>query len=118
MNLPISLMPPWQEPAIQLLEAADLGDLRFRRGEARELDGYTSSCGSCARIFLLCRHHSGIGWENCEQVSAKADASDALENTVARYNSFVDAGKDADFGKPAPKFKIQTPPFHAAWATP
>jgi hypothetical protein len=43
---------------------------------------------------------------------------DALENTVTRYNSFVDAGKDADFGKPAPKFKIQTPPFHAAWATP
>ena len=44
--------------------------------------------------------------------------TDALQNTVARYNSFVDAGKDADFGKPTPKFKIQTPPFHAAWATP
>jgi hypothetical protein len=42
----------------------------------------------------------------------------ALQETVARYNSFVDAGKDADFGKPAPKFKIQKPPFHAAWATP
>ncbi len=25
----------------------------------------------------------------------------ALEQTVARYNSFVDAGKDADFGKPS-----------------
>jgi hypothetical protein len=35
---------------------------------------------------------------------------DALQSTVARYNSFVDAGKDADFGKPAPKFKIETPP--------
>ncbi len=43
---------------------------------------------------------------------------EALQNTVARYNSFVDAGADADFGKPAPKFKIETPPFHAAWATP
>jgi succinate dehydrogenase/fumarate reductase flavoprotein subunit len=42
----------------------------------------------------------------------------ALKNTVARYNSFVDAGKDADFGKPTPKFKIQTAPFYAAWATP
>jgi hypothetical protein len=42
----------------------------------------------------------------------------ALQDTVARYNSFVDAGKDADFDKPAPKYKIQTPPFHAAWATP
>jgi succinate dehydrogenase/fumarate reductase flavoprotein subunit len=41
-----------------------------------------------------------------------------LESTVTRYNSFVDDGKDADFGKPAPKYKIQTPPFYAAWATP
>ena len=42
----------------------------------------------------------------------------ALQDTVTRYNSFVDTGKDADFGKPAPKYKIQTPPFYAAWATP
>ncbi|MGB6234887.1 MAG: FAD-binding protein, partial [Candidatus Acidiferrales bacterium] len=43
---------------------------------------------------------------------------EALENTVVRYNSYVDGGKDADFGKPAPKYKIDTPPFYAAWATP
>ena len=42
----------------------------------------------------------------------------ALEQTVTRYNSFVDAGKDADFGKPTPKYKIRTPPFYAAWSTP
>jgi hypothetical protein len=42
----------------------------------------------------------------------------ALEAAVARYNSFVDAGKDADFGKPGPKSKVQTPPFYAAWSTP
>lgn len=42
----------------------------------------------------------------------------ALEQTVARYNSFVDAGEDADFGKVTPKYKIQTPPFYAAWSTP
>jgi succinate dehydrogenase/fumarate reductase flavoprotein subunit len=41
-----------------------------------------------------------------------------LEETVKKYNSFVDAGKDADFGKPTPKYKIQSPPFYAAWATP
>jgi hypothetical protein len=41
-----------------------------------------------------------------------------LEATVARYNVFVDAGADADFGKPTPQHKIQTPPFYAAWATP
>jgi flavocytochrome c len=42
----------------------------------------------------------------------------ALEETVARYNSFVDRGKDDDFGKPVPMRKIQTPPFYAAWSTP
>ena len=42
----------------------------------------------------------------------------ALEATVARYNSFVEEGGDADFGKPAPMHKIMEPPFHAAWATP
>jgi hypothetical protein len=41
-----------------------------------------------------------------------------LAETVARYNSFVDAGKDADFGKPTPRYKIARPPFYAAWATP
>jgi succinate dehydrogenase/fumarate reductase flavoprotein subunit len=42
----------------------------------------------------------------------------ALEDTVTRYNSFVDAGKDSDFEKPAPKYKIATPPFYSGWATP
>ena len=44
--------------------------------------------------------------------------SSALEATVARYNSFVDAGRDDDFGKPTPKYKVVKPPFYAAWATP
>ena len=41
----------------------------------------------------------------------------ALEETVNRYNSFVDAGSDSDFGK-EPMYKIQRPPFYAAWSTP
>ena len=41
-----------------------------------------------------------------------------LVETVRRYNSFVDIGKDADFGKPTPRYKIAKPPFYAAWATP
>lgn len=41
-----------------------------------------------------------------------------LEATVARYNSFVDSGVDEDFGKPRPKYKIEKPPFYAAWGTP
>jgi hypothetical protein len=41
-----------------------------------------------------------------------------LAETVRRYNSFVEAGNDADFGKPKPLYKIERPPFYAAWATP
>jgi succinate dehydrogenase/fumarate reductase flavoprotein subunit len=41
-----------------------------------------------------------------------------LEETVARYNSFVASGIDDDFGKPSPMYKITKPPFYAAWATP
>jgi succinate dehydrogenase/fumarate reductase flavoprotein subunit len=41
-----------------------------------------------------------------------------LQATVERYNAFVDAGTDMNFGKPTPQHKIQTPPFYAAWATP
>src|ERR1700680_1276483 len=48
----------------------------------------------------------------------KAMPPNALQDTVTRYNSFVASVKDADFGKAAPKYKIQTPPFYAAWATP
>ena len=42
----------------------------------------------------------------------------ALQETVAKYNSYVDMGKDPEFNKPTPKYKIQAPPFYAAWATP
>ena len=41
-----------------------------------------------------------------------------LQETVTRYNAFVDAGTDEDFQKPTPRYKIQTPPFYAAWSTP
>ena len=40
-----------------------------------------------------------------------------LEATVARYNTFVEFGKDEDFDRPTPAYKIATPPFYAAWAT-
>ena len=43
---------------------------------------------------------------------------ETLQSTVQRYNGFVDAGADADFAKPSPRYKIAKPPFYAAWATP
>lgn len=48
----------------------------------------------------------------------RAMPGDALAATIERYNGFVAAGKDADFNKPTPKFRIGKPPFFAAWATP
>jgi urocanate reductase len=41
-----------------------------------------------------------------------------LQETVNRYNGFVAAGADRDFKKPTPMYKIETPPFYAAWSTP
>jgi succinate dehydrogenase/fumarate reductase flavoprotein subunit len=43
---------------------------------------------------------------------------ESLESTVARYNGFVDLRVDLDFGKPKPAYRIETPPFYAAWSTP
>jgi FAD binding domain-containing protein len=43
-----------------------------------------------------------------------------LQNTVTRYNSFIDAGKDSDFNKPATllKYKINSPPYYAGFSPP
>ncbi len=41
-----------------------------------------------------------------------------LEETVRRYNHFVDVGRDEDFDKLGPRYKIAKPPFFAAWAAP
>ena len=71
-------------------------------------DGYFFSGGTLADLAPLIKN----------EYQAKPMRGETLRATVERYNSFVDAGKDADFGKPAPKYKIQKPPFYAAWATP
>jgi succinate dehydrogenase/fumarate reductase flavoprotein subunit len=51
------------------------------------------------------------------EYQAKPMKGATLRATVERYNCFVEAGEDKDFGKPAPKYKIQKPPFYAAWGT-
>jgi succinate dehydrogenase/fumarate reductase flavoprotein subunit len=45
-------------------------------------------------------------------------SGDGLQETVNRYNAFVTAGADTDFGKPSPSYRIERPPFFAAWSTP
>ena len=41
-----------------------------------------------------------------------------LHQTVTRYNTFVETGVDVDFEKPTPRYKLESPPFYAAWSTP
>jgi succinate dehydrogenase/fumarate reductase flavoprotein subunit len=71
-------------------------------------DGYFFSANTFAELAAAIKN----------EYQAKPMRGETLQVTVERYNSFVDAGKDSDFGKPTPKYKIQTPPFYAAWATP
>jgi hypothetical protein len=71
-------------------------------------DGYFFSANTLAELAPAIRN----------EYQAKPMKGETLQASVERYNSFVDAGKDSDFGKPSPKHKIQTPPFYAAWATP
>jgi len=49
---------------------------------------------------------------------ARPMSPERLQTTVSRYNTFVDAGEDPDFARSTPRYKIQRPPFYAAWSTP
>ena len=71
-------------------------------------DGYYFSAGTIAELAAKI--------DNPYQTIAMPGAE--LQRTVERYNSFVDSGVDEDFGKRNPRYKIQRPPFHAAWSTP
>ena len=73
-----------------------------------DLDGYFFSANTLPDLAAAIKN----------EYQAKPMKGETLRATVERYNSFVDAGKDADFGKPTPKYKIQRAPFYAAWATP
>jgi succinate dehydrogenase/fumarate reductase flavoprotein subunit len=70
--------------------------------------GYFFSAGSIEELAAKIVH----------KYQKKPIPAAVLQDTVSRYNSFVDAGKDADFGKVGPRYRNQTPPFYAAWATP
>lgn len=65
--------------------------------------------------------------ENLEELASKINKNgyqkvvmegSVLNSTVQRYNGFVNRGEDQDFRKPGPKFKIEKPPFYAAFASP
>ncbi len=103
--------PQWRRP--------DLGDLRRRR-RARARNGIRSRRTSMSTRASSSRPTASTN--SPRKIKMKYQRvpmpPQNLAATVARYNSFVDAGKDADFGKPKPLYKIAKPPFYAAWATP
>jgi len=70
-------------------------------------DGYFFSANTIAELAAAIRN----------EYQVKPMRGEVLQATVERYNSFVDSGVDEDFRKPTPMYKIQTPPFYAAWAT-
>jgi flavocytochrome c len=45
--------------------------------------------------------------------------ADALDETIRKYNAFVDGGEDLEFGKPQDllRHKIDSPPFWAVWVS-
>jgi succinate dehydrogenase/fumarate reductase flavoprotein subunit len=73
-----------------------------------DTEGYFFSAGTLTELAAAINN----------EYQAKPMRGEILQATVERYNAFVDSGKDIDFGKPAPTYKIQTPPFYAAWGTP
>jgi len=73
-----------------------------------DLDGYFFSANTLEELAAAIKN----------EYQAKPMKGETLRATVERYNSMVERGEDTDFGKPKPKYKIQTPPFYAAWATP
>jgi hypothetical protein len=70
-------------------------------------DGYFFSGNTLAELAAAIKN----------EYQARPMKGEILQATVDRYNSMVDRGEDIDFGKPAPKCKIQNPPFYAAWGT-
>ena len=95
----------------------DLGDLRRRRGGAREVESQAAACRS-GRLLRQRRHACRARGKIKSQYQKQPMPGAALTETVARYNSFVDGGADKDFKKKTPMHKIEKPPFYAAWATP
>jgi urocanate reductase len=68
--------------------------------------------------FFTAETITGLAGKIANPYQSQPIPAAVLEATVAQYNSFVEAQKDTEFGKPTPKFRIQTPPFYAAWSTP
>ena len=95
----------------------DLGDLRRRRRGAREVEARAAARRS-GRLVRQADTLAELAGRIKNPYQTQPMSGDVLAETVTRYNSFVTEGADADFKRPKPMFKIEKPPFYAAWATP
>jgi hypothetical protein len=89
--------------------------------EAAKREGWTLSpphVDTAAGYFFSGHTIAELAANIVNKYQQKPMPAEALQNTIVRYNSFVDAGRDQDFEKPSPQHKIETPAFYAAWATP
>ncbi len=59
-----------------------------------------------------------VGKINTNKYQKLAMKESSLEETVKRYNSFVSEGIDREYEKPKPLYKIEKPPYFAAFAAP
>ena len=94
---------------------ADLGDLRCRRRGPRKMESQAAQCGP-AHSREWC-DGEGTGGQHQQSGTRRGRCRELSQETVEQHNSFVTSGVDSDFKKPKPMFKIEKPPFYAAWAT-
>ena len=82
-------------------------------------DAAAAACRSRRRLLLQRGQHRRARRQDRNEISARADAAAKSARTRSRATIHSSTpGADADFGKPKPLYKIATPPFYAAWATP
>lgn len=85
----------------------------------REMGSETAVRGRGKRILLYGRNARGTGSQaDAQCVSEGTDVTGCPAGDRHEVQHVRGHGKDPDLNKPAPKYKIQTPPFYAAWATP
>lgn len=89
--------------------AADRNDWVMEQGSVDFENGYCFKADTLEELaeMIVNKYHEDI----------KMDPK-TLVDTITRYNGFVVAGKDDDWGKTSLGYSIEQGPFYAAWATP
>ena len=95
---------------------ADLGHLRFRRGSPREVESTAAQCGSA--LFREWCDAEGTGGQHQQPVPEEADAGNGPAGDGRAVQLLRHVGCRQRLQEAPAMYKIEKPPFHAAWATP